>query len=287
MVEDIGVVREYGALLHDRMMVTLNAVESDSGYNNKRHYHNFYEFEFAEDGETTYEINSKPTRLSRGFVHLITPMDYHSQIIAENEKFTYYNISFCEDAVADEVTSMLYTLPRPLVYRFPEDEYKIIKRELDELRAECAGGSENNLLHRRLIKNRVECLIIRFARAILASSGGFQYNSAIEKDGNMIRAALTYIRMNYNKDISLASAAEHLNLSRTYFSSFFSQAMNMSFWEYVQTYRLNIAASMLGGTSLPADIIARETGYKNYSSFYVAFKKHFNVSPNEYKKYYK
>ena len=54
--------------------------------------------------------------------------------------------------------------------------------------------------------------------------------------------------------------------------------------EYIKTYRINAAVRMLTTTSMTVQEIIYNTGYNTRSQFYTDFKKHFGVTPVEYRR---
>ncbi len=53
--------------------------------------------------------------------------------------------------------------------------------------------------------------------------------------------------------------------------------------EYIKTYKINAAARMLATTNITVQEIIYATGYSTRSQFYTEFKKHFGVTPKEYR----
>lgn len=102
---------------------------------------------------------------------------------------------------------------------------------------------------------------------------------------SVIQQALNYIDKNFNNpDISLNSVADEVALSPSHFSTIFSQAMNVTFIEYITTKRINLAKKLLRETDEKLSNIAFEIGYCDPNYFSYLFKKKENVSPTEYRK---
>lgn len=89
-----------------------------------------------------------------------------------------------------------------------------------------------------------------------------------------------YVSRHLSEDISVPSLAEHFYLSQSQFCRIFRQATGASPWEYITKKRLTRAKEMIrSGAS--AQSAAEGCGFKDYSSFYRAYKKHFGQSPSE------
>lgn len=94
----------------------------------------------------------------------------------------------------------------------------------------------------------------------------------------------SYIQKNYEGPLTLQSAANHFNYNPSYFSRFYKRFMGISFIDYLTSVRLNAAYSLLQETDMRVIDIANTCGFGNVKSFYLAFKKQFNFSPQQYRK---
>jgi len=105
-----------------------------------------------------------------------------------------------------------------------------------------------------------------------------------ENSGNaLVDAALFFISAHYREDISCASIAEHLYISRCRLEHLFREYVGVSLWEYVILKRI-ICFHDLAAQCHSVEEAAKQAGFRNYSNFYRLFKKRMNRSPTEYKK---
>ncbi len=103
---------------------------------------------------------------------------------------------------------------------------------------------------------------------------------------NAVREALAFMRENYNKDISLVTVAEHVNISPVYFSSFFKKHTGEGFVSKLTNIRIEQVAKLLVTTNMTIRDIKTAVGYGHTGNFYKHFQSRFNMTPNEYKKWY-
>lgn len=101
---------------------------------------------------------------------------------------------------------------------------------------------------------------------------------------HILKKALTYIEENYSQEsLSLNSVAGEVNVSANYFSAIFSQAMQVTFVEYVTGKRMDKAKRLLRQTQMHTGEIAMEVGYKDPHYFSFVFKKTQGCTPREYR----
>ncbi len=103
---------------------------------------------------------------------------------------------------------------------------------------------------------------------------------ALEK----IKTILSYIADNYSTGITIEEIAEHCYYSKSHFMKFFKENMGTGFIQYLNDYRLEIAAAKLIKTNENILNIASNVGFENLSYFNRAFKKKYGISPGIYRK---
>lgn len=101
-----------------------------------------------------------------------------------------------------------------------------------------------------------------------------------------IEEALRYIKDNYRKKITIGDIARETHLSASHLFTVFKKQMGVSPICFLNNYRLSIAADMLQGTTKSITQIATEVGINDSIYFNKMFKKHYQMSPTEYRKCY-
>lgn len=99
--------------------------------------------------------------------------------------------------------------------------------------------------------------------------------------------ALCYIKDNYSKKISIEDIAKHAHLSSSHLFAVFKKQMGVSPISFLNSYRMSVAAELLQRTTKPIKQIASEVGVIDSIYFNKIFKKHYQMSPSEYREIYK
>ncbi len=128
---------------------------------------------------------------------------------------------------------------------------------------------------------------IKKIKSLLDNSLGTKKNVAdaarAEDEKAVILKVKNYVSENYNKDITLQKAADHVYLNPIYLSRLFKQETGENFIDFVMRFRIEKAAQLLRTTELKIYEICDMVGYKNTKYFSTLFKKMMNASPIEYK----
>ncbi|WP_102347241.1 helix-turn-helix domain-containing protein [Bacillus sp. Marseille-P3661] len=98
-----------------------------------------------------------------------------------------------------------------------------------------------------------------------------------------IESAIRFIQLNYGDQLTLKDMADLVYLSPSYFSKLFKEETGTTFVEYLSWIRVQKAKSMLRMSSIPIDVIANNTGFKNSSYFSTIFKRVEGKTPSQYR----
>lgn len=124
------------------------------------------------------------------------------------------------------------------------------------------------------------------AMYLLLSEGGEKNEGkerANRKSLEKLKIILSYIEKNYQSRISIEDISSRCFYSKSYFMRFFKETMGISFVEYLNNYRLDIAARRLKETGENILNIAIDCGFENLSYFNRRFKARFGITPGKYR----
>ena len=90
------------------------------------------------------------------------------------------------------------------------------------------------------------------------------------------------------KELTLDRMAEVLGTNRTYVSNALNKVAGISFYGYIDSYRIKEATRVLSDPEFSATVslkqLADDVGYNNIQTFFKAFKRETGVTPGNYKK---
>ena len=98
------------------------------------------------------------------------------------------------------------------------------------------------------------------------------------------RAVVEYCTKNYQKELSLSLLSRELHVSKYYVSHLFSERMQLSFNDYVNSLRVAHACRYLKSDELSVTEICAQVGFSTLRTFNRAFQKQMGCSPSEYRK---
>lgn len=99
-----------------------------------------------------------------------------------------------------------------------------------------------------------------------------------------IAKIILYVNRNYTHKITLKDIADYMGFTREYLSRLFIKETGINLFQYILEIRMQKAAELLSANSnILIKEVALAVGFDNQYSFSSKFKKHFGVSPNNYK----
>ena len=101
-----------------------------------------------------------------------------------------------------------------------------------------------------------------------------------------VKKTRVYINRNIEKHLTMEEIADHACLSVEHLTRIFKKEVGVTPYAYLTFKRLNLAKVYLRSTALPIKAIAFRLNYSDEFYFSNSFKKHFGMSPNQYRSDY-
>ena len=239
------------------------------------HSHDYYEFYFFLEGDVSIWIEGEQYPLKYGDMVLIPPGIKHMAMVHGNEipyrRFVFWiSVEYCNQLM--EVSSSYgYLMQNVLVKKtYNTIQYRIFQL-IEEIKSERFGKEAK-------VSLCVNDLVLQLNRIVYE-----QQNPKSEKEEqNLYQNIIYYIDDHLDEELSLEQLAGQFFVSKYHIAHIFKEQMGLSVHQYILKKRMQASkAAILGETSI-TDVYTM-FGFKDYSSFYRAFKKEFGVSPKEYK----
>lgn len=239
---------------------------------------NHYLFHYVIAGRGTLDSTDPegvPHRyeLGAGQGFLICPGQINTYAAHRADPWEYTWLEFDGLRVEEFLTSAGLTLFQPVYFpQFPAQG-----EELRDLMLHIARHADAAPLH--LIGYLclfLDCLVRTSSTRKLLRSGAL-------KDF-YIQEAITFMENHYQRDLTVEEVADVCGLNRSYFSKLFKENMGCPPQEFLIRLRLSKAAEMMKLSGSSIRDISASCGYPNQLHFSRAFKKHYGVSPKEWRK---
>lgn len=251
------------------------------------HWHEEFEVTYVRKGRCTYLIDLAPCQVQEGDVLFLPSGVLHGIPEGKTRMLETDSVVFHPSMLGGrgDACGMKYVVPLEKGdVRFPE---VIRGGETDGLAGKLAGlcgrmresfAAKEEGYELEVKASLLEILLLLYREAP-ARRLRRENREVVEK----LRAVLGYIKENYQRPLSVADLAGVCHFSEYYFMRFFRQYMNMTCVEYINQYRMEIAAGRLADGRESVTDIALDTGFNNLSYFNRVFRRSFGMTPKAYR----
>lgn len=109
----------------------------------------------------------------------------------------------------------------------------------------------------------------------------------MRKNYKVITKTKEYIQKHLHEDIKLDDIAKAIGYSKFHLNRMFADCTGETIHKYITKLRLSNAACSLIETNKSIVDIAYESGYESQQAFTVAFRQHYNYTPQVYRQYHR
>lgn len=107
--------------------------------------------------------------------------------------------------------------------------------------------------------------------------------SQMQQIAEKLTTAMTRDSLFMQEDLSLKRLAETIAVSENHISETLSQFLHTNFFQFINSYRVEQAKTLLASTAQNVSCIAYEVGFNSKSTFNSAFKKSSGLTPTAYR----
>ncbi len=272
------------------------------------HFHDFHKIILFLQGNVTYQIEGQSYALSPYDIVLVKAGDIHRPIVHDTsvyERFILYisdeflrsmedqnnRLDYCFRLATDSASHVLRIDPSSdhyqLIQMFEQLEKNIYQKEHpygfdDSLPPDAplsAGDYVKDACFELYPRLLLAELLIHLNRAALGNQIQFIGKSS---SNNKIHGVIEYLSTHLEEDLSIDRLAEHFFTSKFHLMRTFKEETGYTIYHYLTMKRLHKAHAMIGtGPSLTE--ICFSCGFRNYSTFFRAYKKYYGIAPEQSK----
>lgn len=252
------------------------------------HWHEEMELIVIKKGQGTVSVDFHTETVSAGDIVLIFPGQLHSIEQQDSFHMEYENILFLPSLCIsgeDDLCAARFIMPlmnreiltetflTPVLTWYGEASGCIAA--IDTL---CAAHPEGYQL-------ALKSQLFQFFYLLISNQKNRDSLSVPKKKSlQKLKTILKYIEEHYAEPLSVEQMASVSYYSKSHFMKFFKNCMGNSFIDYLNDYRLSIAARLLITTDDAVLDIAQDTGFENLSYFNRLFKRKYQKTPTQYRR---
>ncbi|MBE5733534.1 MAG: AraC family transcriptional regulator [Clostridiales bacterium] len=230
-------------------------------------------FHIILDGEGTLDFGNKVYPLSKGSVFYLPPYEPFLYLPSANNPYKFVWIGFD----GDEINALLQK--KGINQNNPILNIKNTKKMLTLVDDFIEHNSQKNVTEEKMLS-----FFFSFIHCVQSPKNTTKTAHA----SNNVEAIKRLISQNYmHHNFTIQSIASIMHVSHSWLCATFKRETGTSMHEYLISVRLGHSAELLTKSNLSINEISYTCGFNDALYFSAAFKKSYNVSPQNYRKAYK
>jgi len=252
------------------------------------HKHDFLEMVYVRNGQALHTLNDIETIVNKGDYYIIDYGVMHKYKMINEKTFDIINILFkprlidetlqnCnrfQDLINHYLIKVSYSVleknPTNIIYHDTDNSIFFIVNQMQE------EFNNKGLGYIELMRCHLIEIILLTMRTISKKD--------IVVNNDISQYILDYIEKNYMNPITLSDISSYLDYSLSYISRKFKKDVGVTFVQYLQQKRMEQSGRLIANTDKKLSEIAELSGYCDIKFFYKIFKKHWGMTPKEFRK---
>ncbi len=246
-------------------------VVDDVNFYSPFHWHNHIEILYVLEGKIDFKVEQRKYLLAEGDMIIINSEIIHSSKLCGHSRYILLQVPLSAfDGVYDEIENVVFK-EKP----GSEETEKLFSYLSLMLKSVDDKNQENRVKFVSLLYDFFYQLITDYKVQQKKSLDASYYGIG------RISPVMAYVEKEFRNKITLAEAAEILNVTPEHMCRLFKKYTDMTFNEYLMSLRISAFYQMLQNTSQKISVILEECGITNYKVFIREFKKTFGKTPEQ------
>ncbi|MGO4107055.1 helix-turn-helix domain-containing protein [Paenibacillus sp. YAF4_2] len=252
------------------------------------HWHDELELLMVTEGTAVFRVDMNDYELQAGEAIFVNSGELHSgnvvgdqpcsfsAVVFHSSLFNSGSIDYLFDRYISPVLERRYDVPAHLQQE-PGDMQELLNMldQLFEVNRMSLAAPE------LMIKGLLYGIISK-----LINLGGTAARAKPEQEGYRIerlKTVIEYIEQHYADPIPLQKLAELARMSESYFCRFFKRITTKSPIEYMNNYRVQLAANRLRQSDAKIMEVALDVGFNSLSYFNTVFRQRYGCTPRQFR----
>lgn len=248
------------------------------------HYDEDLIIEYFRKGETSKRIEGNIYNIREGDLIITTPEELHVGIRTDDSYIEKISLHIDEELFTPFGGNR--TVFFDTIINKPKGTGNLILAEvvrelgIDSMLNQCLEYAQMSTLEAQVLLNcKVVEMLSKLSKLIEA---GNTAESAAPSSNKTVNEMINYINRHYTEDVTLDILADKFHFSKYYISHLFRDYVGVSPYEYLITRRLYLFNDLVRqGHSIRQACF--DIGFNNYSNFFRLYKKHFDITPQQFK----
>lgn len=248
------------------------------------HAHNYYEFYLFISGDISLQIGDQIHKPKGGDMILIPPgVQHKASVVSDSvpyQRFVFWiSQDYCNQLMAKDA-SYGYLMQHVIttknyIYHYDTISFNALQYKVFGLLEEIGSNRYGKAAKIALC---VDDIILHLNRTAYE----MDHPEGEREQKALYQNLMHYIEDHLEEDLSLDQLEKAFYVSKYHIAHIFKENLGLSVHQYILKKRLSACrAAILGGGKINDCYLLY--GFKDYSSFYRAFKKEYGLSPSEYK----
>ena len=253
------------------------------------HAHDYYECYLFIEGDITMEIfsgkdKSEKVKMYPGDLMIMPPGIKHHAIMDDPSK-SYQRLVFwisrdCCNSLLKESVDYMYLMQKAeafhqYIYHLAPAQFHLVESKFFRLLEEISSERYGSAAARHL------CLC-----DLILTINREEHKTGGSDELSLFQNILSYVESNLQEPLSLDDISGKFFVNKYYVAHLFKDTLGISLHQYIIKKRLDACRSaIVGGEGISAAY--EKFGFRDYSSFFKAFRKEYGMSPREYQNLYR